>query len=105
VLEHAIPPYPAIRAAILHMLRAGPHCVCELAATLGERENNVSNHLSKLRDAGIVRASRHEANARFQDYERDEEVVGRATPAPPTPGSRQPGLILRRGPIRPDRQC
>ena len=32
----------------------GPHCVCELAATLGERENNVSNHLGRLRDAGLV---------------------------------------------------
>jgi ArsR family transcriptional regulator len=81
VLEHAIPPYPAIRAAILQMLRDGPHCVCELAATLGERDNNVSNHLSKLRDSGLVRASRHEANARFQYYERAEEVVGRARAA------------------------
>jgi ArsR family transcriptional regulator len=66
------------RAAILRMLRDGPHCVCELAATLGERENNVSNHLARLREAGLVRASRHDANARFQYYERDEAAVERA---------------------------
>lgn len=69
------------RAGILRMLGDGPHCVCEMAAALGERENNVSNHLAKLRDAGLVRASRHEANARFLYYERDEEAVSRARAA------------------------
>ena len=66
------------RASILLMLRDGPHCVCELAAALGERENNVSNHLAKLRDAGLVRAVRHEANARFLYYERVDDTVARA---------------------------
>lgn len=65
------------RASILAMLAGGPHCVCEMAAALGERENNVSNHLARLRDAGLVRATRHEANARFQYYERDEAAVAR----------------------------
>ena len=69
------------RAAILRMLRDGPHCVCELAAALGERENNVSNHLAKLRDAGLVRAARHEANARFLYYERDEAACAAALKA------------------------
>jgi len=69
------------RASILAMLRDGPHCVCELAAALGERENNVSNHLARLRDAGLVRASRHEANARFLYYERDDESIARAREA------------------------
>lgn len=63
------------RASILAMLADGPHCVCELAAALGERDNNVSNHLGRLREAGLVRATRHEANARFQYYERDEAAV------------------------------
>jgi DNA-binding transcriptional ArsR family regulator len=63
------------RAAIVRILRDGPHCVCEMAAATGERENNVSNHLAKLRDAGLVRASRHSANGRFLYYERDEAVV------------------------------
>jgi ArsR family transcriptional regulator len=67
-----------IRAGILRMLADGPHCVCEMAAALGARENNVSNHLARLRDAGLVRASRHESNARFLYYERDEESMRRA---------------------------
>ncbi len=64
-----------IRAGILRMLADGPHCVCELAATLGARENNVSNHLARLREAGLVVASRHAANARFLYYERDDAAV------------------------------
>ena len=47
-----------IRASIVRMLRDGPVCVCEMAAALGVRENNVSNHLARLREAGLVRASR-----------------------------------------------
>ena len=39
-----------VRAGILAILRDGPHCVCEMAAALGERQNNVSNHLARLRD-------------------------------------------------------
>jgi len=66
------------RAAILRLLRDGPHCVCEMAAATGQRENNLSNHLARLRESGLVRASRHEANARFQYYERDEAAVGAA---------------------------
>jgi ArsR family transcriptional regulator len=69
------------RAAILRMLADGPHCVCEMAAALDERDNNVSNHLARLRDAGLVRAIRHEANARFLYYERDEAVVAAARAA------------------------
>jgi ArsR family transcriptional regulator len=69
------------RASILRMLASGPHCVCEMAAALGERENNVSNHLARLRGAGLVRAARHGANARFLYYERDEGAVARARAA------------------------
>ena len=66
------------RAGILALLRDGPHCVCEFAATFGERENNVSNHLTKLRAAGLVRASRHGADARLRYYERDEAAIAAA---------------------------
>ena len=69
------------RAGILRMLADGPHCVCEMAAALGERDNNVSNHLARLRDAGLVRATRHEANARFLYYERDGAAVAAARAA------------------------
>lgn len=69
------------RVSVLRMLRDGPHCVCEMATALGERENNVSNHLAKLREAGLVRAIRHEANGRFQYYERDETAAAAALAA------------------------
>ena len=67
-----------VRASVMRMLRDGPHCVCEMAAALGERENNVSNHLARLREAGLVRAIRHETNGRFQYYERDEAATAAA---------------------------
>jgi DNA-binding transcriptional ArsR family regulator len=70
-----------VRASILRMLRDGPHCVCEMAAALGERENNVSNHLAKLRDAGLVHGIRHETNGRFLYYERDDAAVAAARTA------------------------
>jgi ArsR family transcriptional regulator len=70
-----------IRAGILRLLANGPHCVCEMAAAFGARENNVSNHLARLREAGLVRASRHDANARFLYYERDDEAIARARAA------------------------
>ena len=69
------------RAGILALLRDGPHCVCEFAATFTERENNVSNHLARLRDAGLVRASRHGGDARWIYYERDEEAIEAARAA------------------------
>ena len=61
-----------VRAGILKLLGSGPHCVCEMAAALDERQNNVSNHLARLRRAGLVRASRHMVDARWVYYERDE---------------------------------
>lgn len=60
------------RARILAMLGVGPHCVSEMAAALGERQNNVSNHLARLREAGLVRATRGGADSRRIYYERDE---------------------------------
>ena len=67
-----------IRAGIIAILGSGPHCVCEMAAALGERQNNVSNHLAKLRRSGLVRASRHMVDARWVYYERDETVCATA---------------------------
>jgi ArsR family transcriptional regulator len=66
------------RAGILRLLRDGPHCVCEMAAALDERQNNVSNHLARLREAGFVQAIRHGADARWIYYERDEEAIAGA---------------------------
>ncbi len=69
------------RAAILRLLGDGPVCVCELAAALDERQNNVSNHLAKMRDAGLVRRSRGDGDSRRIYYERDEEGIVRARSA------------------------
>jgi len=66
------------RAAILEILREGPHCVCELTAALGERSNNVSNHLARLRESGLVRAARPAGDGRFVYYERDEAACASA---------------------------
>jgi ArsR family transcriptional regulator len=67
-----------VRAGILAILATGPHCVCEMAAAMDERQNNVSNHLAKLRRAGLVRASRHMVDARWVYYERDEAACAAA---------------------------
>ncbi len=78
----------------------GRVCVCEMAAALGARENNVSNHLARLRDAGLVRASRpggrHAARllrARRRGLPRapstrSREVARMTTPRSGAPGSR-----------------
>ena len=63
------------RASILRMLADSACCVCEMAAALGVGESNVSNHLARLRHAGLVRASHNEANLRFTYYERDEAAI------------------------------
>ena len=69
------------RSGILRLLAAGPCCVCEMAAALGERQNNLSMHLARLREAGLVRAVRHSGDARWMFYERDEERCAAAVAA------------------------
>jgi ArsR family transcriptional regulator len=69
------------RAGILRLLANGPCCVCEMAAALGERQNNVSMHLARLRDAGLVKAVRHSGDARWMFYERDESRCAAAAAA------------------------
>ncbi len=66
-------------AAILRMLAEGPRTACARWRRRWARANNaVSNHLARLREAGLVRASRHEVDARWLYYERDEEAVAAA---------------------------
>ena len=70
-----------IRAGIMRLLADGPHCVCEMAAALQVRENNLSNHLARLRNGGLVRATRHAGNGRFLYYERDDAATAAALTA------------------------
>ena len=68
-----------VRAGIMALLRDGPRCVCELAAALEERQNNISNHLARLRHAGcLVQATRPMGDARRAYYERDEGACAAA---------------------------
>jgi DNA-binding transcriptional ArsR family regulator len=69
------------RAAVLAMLRDGPHCVCELSGALKERQNNLSMHLARLRDAGLIRRALLDTDARRVYYERDEEACAAALAA------------------------
>jgi DNA-binding transcriptional ArsR family regulator len=66
------------RAAVLAMLRGGPHCVCEMSTALGERQNNLSMHLARLREAGLIRRTLLDADARRSYYERDEAACAAA---------------------------
>ena len=45
--------HPA-RLEILETLRDGEHCVCHMEAALGYRQAYISQHLSVLREAGLV---------------------------------------------------
>jgi len=45
--------HPA-RLEILETLRDGEHCVCHMEAVLGYRQAYISQHLSVLREAGLV---------------------------------------------------
>lgn len=80
-LEVAVLLADRTRAGILALLRNGPHCVCEMAAALAERPNNVSNHLARLRQAGLVRAVRGSTDSRRVYYERDEAACRAALAA------------------------
>jgi len=66
------------RSAVLAMLRDGPHCVCEISAALHERQNNLSMHLARLREVGLIRRTLVEADARRVYYERDEAACAAA---------------------------
>lgn len=64
-----------VRLQILEILGAeGEACVCHLEARLGQRQAYISQHLAKLRDAGLV-ADRREGLNVFYGVDR-EEVIG-----------------------------
>jgi DNA-binding transcriptional ArsR family regulator len=61
------------RLSILEALRAGPLTVGEIVQTTGLTQSNVSNHLSCLRDCGLVAA---EPEGRFVYYALSDKRVG-----------------------------
>ena len=54
------------RAAILLALRHGSHCPADLAAELDVSRQSMSNHLTCLRDCGLVVAERRGRHAHYQ---------------------------------------
>ena len=61
------------RARLLYaLLEAGELCVCDLAATTGTPETNVSQALRLLRTAGVVKARR---DGRMMHYSLDDAHV------------------------------
>lgn len=71
------------RLALVHRLRGGERCVCELMDQLDAAQSRLSFHLKVLRDAGIVDCRRegrwayywlrHEA---FDDLAEDVKALG-----------------------------
>lgn len=50
------------RLLMVHALRHGEQCVCDLQALVGDDMSTVSKHLSVLRDAGVVTRRKQGAN-------------------------------------------
>ncbi len=50
-----------IRLRILHLLRRGEFCVCDLMAVLAVPQATASRHLSYLRRAGLVSQRKHQS--------------------------------------------
>ena len=61
------------RLSILEALRSGPHTVSDLVKETGLSQSNVSNHLSCLRDCGLVSA---ESKGRYMWYRLSDDRVG-----------------------------
>jgi ArsR family transcriptional regulator len=57
--------HPA-RLAILGILRDGEHCVCHMEAWLGYRQAYISQQLSVLKQAGLIRDRRDGWNIYYQ---------------------------------------
>ena len=60
------------RLALLDLLRAGPHTVSALVEATGLTQSNVSNHLSCLRDCGLVTSAQQ---GRYVLYQLSDEHV------------------------------
>lgn len=57
--------HPA-RLEILEVLRTGEECVCHMEAVLGYRQAYISQHLTVLREAGLVEDRRDGWNIYYQ---------------------------------------
>jgi len=55
-----------MRLRILEILALGPACVCDLVELTGKRQPYISQHLSTLRDAGLVTTERQGWNVFYR---------------------------------------
>jgi ArsR family transcriptional regulator, arsenate/arsenite/antimonite-responsive transcriptional repressor len=62
------------RLKILHRLRVGERCVCELTDALDAAQSRLSFHLKVLKDAGLVTDRRE---GRWMYYTLDRETLSR----------------------------
>ncbi|WP_378953910.1 ArsR/SmtB family transcription factor [Pelosinus sp. sgz500959] len=62
------------RLSIMNLLRVENLCVCEIEAILQSSQSNVSRHLAKLRDAGIIYS---EKKSQWVYYGINQEIVNR----------------------------
>ena len=63
------------RLELIHLLRKGERCVCDLTSALDAAQSRLSFHLKVLKDAGIV-SDRKEG--RWVHYELNEEAFADA---------------------------
>jgi MerR family transcriptional regulator, light-induced transcriptional regulator len=89
------------RRAILEALRTGQKSVNELVEITGRKQPNVSNHLSKMREQGIVRAERYGRQVYYTLDTPYADLLVRlheatAEPAPFPTGAETPVVPLRR---------
>jgi DNA-binding transcriptional ArsR family regulator len=71
--------HPA-RLAILQLLRSGEECVCHMEAVLGYRQAYISQHLSLLKEAGLVQGRKEGWNSYYRVIQPDVfEIIDLAT--------------------------
>jgi ArsR family transcriptional regulator len=66
------------RLHIMHLLRQGRRCVCDLTGTMDAAQSRLSFHLKTLRDAGLVSDRRE---GRWVYYEVRPEALAEVTAA------------------------
>lgn len=63
------------RIELIHLLRKGERCVCDLTSALDAAQSRLSFHLKVLKDAGIVTDRRQ---GRWVHYELNEDAFSEA---------------------------
>ncbi|RCX17024.1 regulatory ArsR family protein [Fontibacillus phaseoli] len=73
------------RLTILAILKDGERCVCDLVDALQTTQPNISQHLRKLREAGLVKESRRGQWSYYMLMVEDKPYVQAVMDAVPVP--------------------